>query len=413
VRRACVLFVVLALSLAAASPGAAAPRWKRKLHRVTNSKTVSVRVVGGARVLFDKRSEWKRIPASNEKLVLSMALLDRLGPRKRFTTTAYVERKGAPFVDPDEPNIRDGVLHSNVFVVGRGDPTLSGPSSPYGRALSVRATRLGDLAHDLEDAGVERVAGKVVGVKSYFRHDWQAPGWKPEFPMEQVALPSALSMDGNVRRGHHIDNPEWRTARALTRKLESMGIAVKRPPMSGSLPGGTTAIGKLRSRPLRSLLGHMNRRSSNFFAEVFAKRLAVASGRRPGTIAGGAEALRRWVRRRGVGIETYDGSGLSYANRISARGIVKLLGRAQRAGWGDELFDSLPKGGWGTLTDRLQDVRLRAKTGTLQDTSSLSGWLWLRRSDRWARFSIMINNRPTWEAKDVEDRIVRLVSRNL
>jgi D-alanyl-D-alanine carboxypeptidase len=61
----------------------------------------------------------------------------------------------------------------------------------------------------------------------------------------------------------------------------------------------------------------------------------------------------------------------------------------------------------------LTDVRLRAKTGTLQNVSSLSGWLYLRRSERWARFSIMITGRPAWEAKAVEDRVVRLVSRNL
>ena len=396
----------------AALPGAAAPRWKRQLHKATSSKTVSVRIVTGGRVLLDKRSRWKRIPASNQKLLLSMALLDRLGPEKRFATTAFVDRKGAPFADPGDPNVRNGVLYSNVYVIGRGDPTLSGPNSPYERAISVRATRLGDLAHEIEKAGIRRIAGKVVGVKSYFRHDWNARGWKPNFPMEEVALPSALAINGNVRRGHHIDNPEWRLARTLTRKLQAMKIWVKRPPMAGDLPGGTTELAAIESRPLRALLGHMNRTSSNFFAEMFTKRLAVAAGDRPGTIAGGARALRRWVRRHGVGIRAFDGSGLSYSNRVSARGIVKLLTRAEKAGWGDELMDSLPKGGWGTLENRLTDVRLRAKTGTLENVSSLSGWLWLRRSDRWARFSIMIGGRPTWQAKGVEDRIVRLVSRH-
>ena len=409
-RRASVLCLVLTILFVAAHPGAAAPRWKRQLHKATSSKTVSVRVVTGSRVLLDKRSRWKRIPASNQKLLLSMALLDRLGPQKKFPTTAFVDKKGAPFADPSAPNIRNGVLYSNVYVTGRGDPTLSGPNAGYERAISVRATKLGDLAHSIEDAGVRRIAGKIVGVKSYFRHDWNARGWKPEFPREQVALPSALSINGNVRNGHHIDNPEWRLARTLTKKLEAMKIWVKRPPMAGNLPAGTTRLAEIESRPLRSLLGHMNRVSSNFFAEMFAKRLAVAAGNRPGTIAGGARALGRWVRQRGVRIRSFDGSGLSYSNRVSARGIVKLLARAENAGWGDELLDSLPKGGWGTLQDRLKDVRLRAKTGTLENVSSLSGWLWLRRSDRWARFSIMIGGRPAWQAKSVEDRIVRLVA---
>jgi D-alanyl-D-alanine carboxypeptidase len=410
VRRASVFGLATIILLAAASSGAAAPRWKRKLHRATSSKTISVRVVRGSDVLFDKRSRWKRTPASNEKLLLSMALLDRLGPNARFPTTAFVDRRGAPNANPSAPNIFNGVLYSNVYVVGRGDPTLTGPGSSYGRALSVRATRLGGLARGIKRAGVDRIVGRVVGVRSYFRHDWMAPGWKPDFPAQQVALPSALTINGNVRRGRHIDNPEWRVARALTRKLEAMKIAVKRPPKRGNLPRGVTRLAQVESRPLRTLLGHMNRLSSNYFAEVFAKRLAVESASRPGTISAGAKALRRWVRRRGVEIRAFDGSGLSYANRVSARGIVRLLARAERARWGADLFNSLPKGGWGTLSGRLADVRLRAKTGTLENVSSLSGWLWLRRSERWARFSIMITGRPSWDAKAIEDRIVRLVA---
>lgn len=391
---------------------AAEPRWKRKLNKLTASRTVSVRVVRGEKILVDKRSGWNRTPASNEKLLLSMALLQRIGPLKRFKTTAFADRKPAPLSGAGGPYIENGVLRSHLYVVGRGDPTLSSPRSAYGRGLSVEPTRIGDLARGIKKAGVKRIAGRVIGVKSYFRHDWNAPGWKAGFSSGYVALPSALTVDGNVRHGRHISNPEWAFADALTKKLESMRIWVKGGPRAGSLPQGTTQVAAVRSRPLRALLGHMNRVSSNFFAEMFGKALAVDAGHRPGTIADGARTLRRWLRRRGVSARTYDGSGLSYSNRVSAKGIVKLLRRAERANWGDELFQSLPRGGVGTLEDRFHDVGIRAKTGTLSNISSLSGWVWLQRSQRWGRFSILINGRPSWDAKSVEDKIVRIVARH-
>jgi len=40
----------------------------------------------------------------------------------------------------------------------------------------------------------------------------------------------------------------------------------------------------------------------------------------------------------------FDCSGLSYANRVDAEGIVRLLWIAEAAPWGRTLFDALPSG---------------------------------------------------------------------
>jgi D-alanyl-D-alanine carboxypeptidase/D-alanyl-D-alanine-endopeptidase (penicillin-binding protein 4) len=70
----------------------------------------------------------------------------------------------------------------------------------------------------------------------------------------------------------------------------------------------------------------------------------------------------------------------------------------------------LPHAGQGTLKERLKGVLLRAKTGTLTDASALTGWVWLERADRWAEFSIMSSGYDDTAAKDVEDRIVRVIA---
>ena len=171
-------------------------------------------------------------------------------------------------------------------------------------------------------------------------------------------------------------------------------------------------IAKVRSRSLRTLLRYTNRKSSNFFAEVLGKRLAVERSGPPGTIAGAARAIAAWVRARGVSVEAHDSSGLSHANRVSPRGLVRLLVFARKQSWGRALFKSLPAAGQGTLEDRLGGVRLRAKTGTLIGASALSGWVWRRGPHAWATFSILSRGMPKFRAAALEDRILRLLARS-
>jgi D-alanyl-D-alanine carboxypeptidase/D-alanyl-D-alanine-endopeptidase (penicillin-binding protein 4) len=106
----------------------------------------------------------------------------------------------------------------------------------------------------------------------------------------------------------------------------------------------------------------------------------------------------------------YDASGLSYRDRVTARGIVTLLTYATRAPWGTALRRALPWGGVGTLDDRLHDVVVRAKTGTLDGISALSGWVRLRHDHRWGQFSILSSGMSKSTAVRIEDRIVRILS---
>jgi D-alanyl-D-alanine carboxypeptidase/D-alanyl-D-alanine-endopeptidase (penicillin-binding protein 4) len=153
----------------------------------------------------------------------------------------------------------------------------------------------------------------------------------------------------------------------------------------------------------------MDVRSRNFWAEVLGKRLGFdESGR--GTIAAGARAIDRFTDAHGQDFTLYDSSGLSYANRATAKGIVELLWVADGSPWGTTLRASLATGGQGTLKDRLVGVPIRAKTGTLQDASALSGWVRLESTGRWVEFSILSNGFSEWTAKALENKIVRIVS---
>jgi D-alanyl-D-alanine carboxypeptidase/D-alanyl-D-alanine-endopeptidase (penicillin-binding protein 4) len=396
-RIAASLLIVLLVGLWPA-PASARAGWKKSIDRMTRGHNISVSVRDEGKVLYRRNARERRIPASNEKLLLSMALFDRVDPNMRFGTKMMATSFGG------------GVVFGNLWIVGRGDPSITG-GGRYGRSLPFNPTRLGRLARKIKRAGVTRITGGVRGSTRYYSHDWWAPGWKSSFPSQEVALPSALTFEGNQRKGRHIDDPERRAARSLTKRLRDIGVRVDDASGAGTPPRALRRLTSIRSVPLHTMMRFMNRQSSNFFAEVFGKRLAVESRGTPGTIARGANALEAWAADRGVEVTAHDGSGLSYGNRVSPAGMTRLLQQVEREPWGARLRSTLAGAGQGTLESRLNAVRVRAKTGTLENVSTLSGWVWLRTTDSWAEFSIMSSGMYKYTAAGIEDRIVRLLTK--
>ncbi|MEA2487780.1 MAG: hypothetical protein QOF16_1434 [Actinomycetota bacterium] len=389
------LACAVTVQMVIASAATARPAWKKKIDRAIGGHALSVEIATPSDTLYQHNAATQHIPASNQKLLLSMALLDRFGSGMRLSTTVHGQRP------------RSGVVQGNVWIVGRGDPTVTGGGS-YGRSLPFKATGLRKLAAKIKQAGVNVITGRVVGSTTYFSHDWFAPGWKSDFPAEEVALPSAVAIDGNTHKDKHISNPEYRAAKALTAKLRQIGVLVADSPKAGTVPRHKPRLAKVMSQPLKVLMRYMDRQSSNFFAEELGKRLSVTSYGAPGTIAHAAAAIRAWTASHGVSITAYDSSGLSYDNRVSPAGIVSLLRFATGQSWGKKLRSDLAAGGQGTLEDRLKDVRIRAKTGTLDNISALSGWLWAKPLQDWVEFSILSGGMPKYQAAAIEDRIVRV-----
>jgi D-alanyl-D-alanine carboxypeptidase/D-alanyl-D-alanine-endopeptidase (penicillin-binding protein 4) len=398
VRRCGVLILLVLLVGLWPASASARPGWKKAIDRMARGHNISISVRDRGKVLYKWNAGAKRIPASNEKLLLSMALFDRVDPNMRFKTRAMATSFGG------------GVVFGDLWIIGRGDPSITG-GGRYGRSLPFSPTRLGRLAQNLKRAGVTRITGGVRGSTRYYSHDWWAPGWRSSFPSEEVALPSALAFEGNVRRNRHISDPERRVARSLTKRLRDVGIRVDDMSGAGAPPPSLRNVAAVRSVPLHTMMRFMNRQSSNFFAETFGKRLGVEARGTPGTIARGANAIEAWAAKRGVDLEAHDGSGLSYSNRVSPAGMTRLLQQVERESWGARLRSTLPGANQGTLEDRLNAVRVRAKTGTLENISTLSGWVWLRRTDSWAEFSIMSGGMYKYTAAGIEDNIVRTLTK--
>jgi D-alanyl-D-alanine carboxypeptidase/D-alanyl-D-alanine-endopeptidase (penicillin-binding protein 4) len=364
-----------------------APRWERRLTKLVAGVPMSVAVEEGGQSLFRFRPATPRVPASNEKLLLSMAILDALGPEDRIETSASAAR------------FSHGVVRGDLWLEGGGDPTVT-------------SADLARLAERIKAAGVRRITGSVLGSVEPFAHDWNAPGWKPRFRREEVGLPTALTFDRNTIRGRHIRHPERFAAASLAMHLRKLHVRIDHAPGAGHPPAHPLQnVATISSPPLMEILDAQDVDSINFYAEVLNKLLGyTASG--AGTIAAGAEAIQSWAAANGVELEAHDGSGLSYANRVSAEGVVDLLEGAENEPWGPKLRSALPHAGQGTLRGRLAGIKLHAKTGTLHIASALSGWVWVHHDRTWAPFSILIGDIPTDRAIALEDQIVRMLARN-
>ena len=92
--------------------------------------------------------ELKLVPASNVKLLTTGLALKALGPDFRFETRLGYTGE-----------LRGGVLHGDLYIVGGGDPT-TGSRSTVAEPLS---SLFGDWLTLLRKAGIERVEGLLVG----------------------------------------------------------------------------------------------------------------------------------------------------------------------------------------------------------------------------------------------------------
>ena len=357
--------------------------WTGDIDRVVGQADVSVAVGTGTRLVYLHLADIRRIPASTQKLLTSMVALDTWGPSFRFPTLAVARHE-----------LHDGVVRGDLFIVGSGDPTVDAGS-------------MARLAGRVDQAGVERITGSVVGDTSAFTREWWAPGWVPGLSRSYVNRTTALAFEGNAGPGL----PEEAAATSLTSALEARGVDVEGQPDAGDVPGSISEVARIRSAPLASLLTIQNHGSVNFFAETILKAIGADASGEAGSTAAGAARVEAWAAERGVLAQVRDGSGLSHQDRISVQGLVVLMLLAGREPWGDALERSLPGPGEGTIGDRLRGIPVRARTGTLFETpvSSLAGWV-EDASDGPVAFAVLSRGLDKSSAIRIEDEIVGILA---
>ena len=365
------------------------------------------------------------VPASNQKLLISAAALERWGPAHCFETPVLIDGE-----------LTDGVLDGTLWVVGQGDPSLVSET-------------LWKLAEEIRLAGVREIKGGIGIDGSRFDALRFNPDWEPVssrayyapiaalsanyssfrvdvIPGDKVGAPVALRIapalsyfrpapdavtlsgggqlvldvdvlpdgsgesvrvSGAVSAGRPaatywraVALPERYAAAVLRAQLEGQGVRVAPRVRVGPAPAEAKELLRFSGEPLALQVRLLEKFSNNFVAEQLTKILGAEVYGAPGTWDKGTKALAAWLESAGIAdpsLVIADGSGLSPRNRIAPATLVAVIRHAAaRFDIGPEYLSALPIGGReGTLEDRMDGgaVQIRAKTGHLRRVAALTG----------------------------------------
>ena len=221
-----------------------------------------------------------------------------------------------------------------------------------------------------------------------------------------------------------IDNPSLFTGYALKGVLKEMGISVGGDVRVGVVPSGTPLIARHTSAALSSVLWETGKMSNNFVTEMILKTIGAEKRDGPGSWAGATETVSDLLAQWGIPKGSYkyrNGSGLFSANEISATQFCIVLRNAYLDSTiRPEFLSQLATGGAdGTIQSRYQHPAtqryVRAKTGTLDAVSALSGFVLDKKGTHPIVFSILVNNASGYvsAARKYQEDIVTAIAKYL
>jgi D-alanyl-D-alanine carboxypeptidase/D-alanyl-D-alanine-endopeptidase (penicillin-binding protein 4) len=344
--------------------------------------------------LFAEHSRLALRPASNQKLATTYAALTALGPSFRIETDVLGD------------GTQSGTTwRGNLVLKGYGDPSLS-------------TAQIRSLASQVAAIGIRHVIGRIIGDESWFDTRRTGVGWKAQFYLHESPALSALIVNRGWTGRYETGRPALMAAQLLRSELRRAGVTISGGATVGVTPTNAVSLADVESPPVSALVRHMDVYSDNFYAEMLMKEVGAVQGS-GGSAAAGLTVTRRLLAAAGVplgGVRMVDGSGLSLVDRWTPSGLAGLL----RTMWLDPdlqpyVVPALPIAGeTGTLEHRMRKGPahglVRAKTGTTDNSSALSGFV----GDRYV-FSILENGRPvrTLNAQHSQDRFSQVLARTV
>lgn len=281
-------------------------------------------------VVFEKNSLVGRKPASVIKLITGVAAYTYLSPSDSYTTSLWM-----------------GIDTKTVVIQGSLDPWTTFSTT---QANKLKRTSLGKLAYSAMTALGKANAGDYEGTTLYYSN---------LYPQDAAALKTYFK--------------ERKLAIVLKKVSDTQANELSLNPILVST-----------SPTLQVITDWMMTWSDNVLAERIARSAASAAGFTR-DYAGVAKVFRQLMTNLGIDTKNLvvkDGSGLSRENRVTAQQISQLLMVITRDEKLGSLITGLPIGGVsGTLTERFIETApsaiglVRAKTGTLNGTTNLAGYV--------------------------------------
>ncbi len=220
-----------------------------------------------------------------------------------------------------------------------------------------------------------------------------------------------------------IKNPSLLAQQLLSQYFKENNIQINGRFVTGHSSDKSSILVSMESLPLKNLIGIVLKDSNNVYAECITKTLG-RHAHHQGTFLAGSRAIKSILHKKAdINFDQavlVDGSGQSRYDLITPRQFIRLLYvmRNDKA-LSDIFINALPESGTdGTLKNRLrsQDLahHIRAKTGTLQGVSTLSGYI-TTKSGKPLIFSIMLNHvvGDAKQSHDLQSQIAQILYSSL
>jgi D-alanyl-D-alanine carboxypeptidase/D-alanyl-D-alanine-endopeptidase (penicillin-binding protein 4) len=390
-------------------------------------------------VIFEQQPDLLMLPASSQKLVTLYSALRLIDTNESFRTSIYTDG-----------SIKDGKVHGNLYFKFRGDPEFTSEKLEQ-MVETLKSLKINSITKDIivDDSEYDEeyfghgwpsdqtkfcysapISAVMVDRNCYkvgVHKAAKSTDFKPEiFPsFARIVNKSKITEVNNLcefelrafgDNSYVLDGcyqqkdlpPSLSIAMQDPRKnaVELIGYIVKAKKISfkslkvGNVPNKVKEISFYNSRPIKALLKDMIKESDNVISETVFKRISAKNT----DYAGGWKNSSKLVTDLMVkdldinrnNISVKDGSGISRKDLISPSTFIKILKSAYSKDIKDDFIQTLPIAGVdGTLRNRFKDTHLEkvlvAKTGTIDNVSTLSGYAFMPSGKKYA-FSLMTNN---------------------
>ena len=414
---------------------------------------IDIRRLENGDAIFVKNENKNFNPASSIKVLTAALALESFGPTHQFETHVYqedrdlcIQGKGDPsLVNEELWRMAEEIRSKGVKKVHNiiADDHYFSAFKPYAASFSGDKHRaftslIGSLSANYNSIAV-RARGAKLGKPAHLFLEPDVLGFK----IHNQSRTTKIARRGNLRvhvsqgkKGYvvkalgnvglnkkevvaygSVPNPPLYTVTILSEHLRRAGVVKTGKLLKGRCRASEEPIVKFKSRPLSQIVWGMNKFSNNFIAEMLAANLMKKHQMKNFELWALEQVKKMGVST--IAMRMASASGLSRANRISARALGGILTyAAKHPVYGPEFQASLSIGASdGTLKRRFRSLpspqHLRAKSGSLIAVTSLVGLMHTKKYG-WVQYVFLFNGQKllNWNLRSLEERILLEVSRN-
>lgn len=416
-----------------------------KQHINQAAVSVSIKDAKTGQKIYSLNDRTPRQPASTLKVITTTASVDTLGTDYEFTTKLYKSTNNDLYLKLGaDPFLKSGDLKQLIKTAK--DKDIS-PKTFYIDNTIFDDVEWGegwqwddDLNPYMPKFSAYNIDDNVINVEITPQKIGTAPTIivKPFYPVTIMNLmttskdisniyfernssisPNIINAKGSITKQKNIklpaNSPQLYFNLRLQEAIRNRKMDYYNPLIIGVLPEENIYLVDQINNPIDKALKEILKNSNNLAAETVFKLAGAQYTKSSGSAQNSGEMLKNYFEKSGLNtedIKIVDGSGVSKNNIMTADFMTSFLVNLYNSDNFETIKQNLPAPGEGTLKNRMLYFKdnLLAKTGTLADTSAITGYITTRAGKIYA-FDIMIQDAKTSESdkKNIEEQILRQV----